>query len=60
MVSSASDLVRLSKSEIRVQSRDPAVSVLGHLMVTVVSSDVVQGGDFLTRLLIATGGVVTA
>jgi hypothetical protein len=47
--SSASDFVSASKSEIRVRPREPAVSVLGRLMVTAASSDVVQGGDFRTR-----------
>lgn len=43
----------------RVRPRDPAVSVLGRLMVTVVSSEVVQGGVFRIRSLAATvGGVV--
>ena len=56
--------MRSSKSEIRVRPRDPAVSVLGCLMVTVVSADVVCGGDFRIRSLpvVATvrlGGVVT-
>jgi hypothetical protein len=50
--------VRSSKSEIRVRPRVPAVSVLGRLMVTDVSSDVVHGGDFRTRSL-ATGEGVT-
>lgn len=62
MVSSASDFVRSSKSEIRVRPRDPAVSVLGRLIVTVVSGDVVHGGDFRTRsldLATAVGGVVS-
>jgi hypothetical protein len=36
------------------------VSVLGRLMVTVVSADVVRGGDFRTRSLAATvRGVAT-
>ena len=60
IVSSASDFVRSSKSDIRVRPREPAVSVFGCLMVTVVSSDVVLGGDFRTHSLAATViGVVT-
>ena len=54
-----SDFVRSSKSEIHVRLRDPAVSVLGRLMVTLVSADVVRGGDFRTRSLAAARGIVT-
>jgi hypothetical protein len=57
MVSSVIDFVRSSKSEIRVRPREPAVSVLGRLIVTVVSSDEVQGGDFRTRELVVTASV---
>ena len=61
MVSSVSDFVSSSKSEIRVRPRDPVVSVLGCLIVTDVSGDVVQGGDFLTRSLVVTlRGIATA
>jgi len=35
------------------------VSVLGRLIVTVVSTEVVHGGDFRTRSLAAVRGVVT-
>jgi hypothetical protein len=51
MVSSASDFVRSSKSDMRVRPRDPAVSVFGRLMVTVDSPEVVRGGDFRIRSL---------
>ena len=54
MVSSATDLVSSSKSEIRVRPRDPAVSLFGRLIVTVVSTDVVHGGVFRIRSLAAT------
>jgi hypothetical protein len=60
MVSSVSDFVRSSKSEILVRPRDPVVSVFGRLIVTVFSSSDVQGGVFRTREFVATvGGVVT-
>jgi hypothetical protein len=59
MVSSARDFVRSSKSEIRVRPRVPAGSVLGRLMVTLVSSDVVRGGDFQTRSLETVRAVAT-
>lgn len=54
MVSSAIDFVRLSKSKIWVWPQDPVLSVLGCLMVTVVSADVVDGGVFRTHSLAAT------
>ena len=51
--------MRSSKSETQVRPRDPAESVLGRLRIVVVSTDVVRGGDFRTRSLIATvGGVI--
>ena len=60
MASSVSDFVRLSKSEIHIRPRVPAVSVLGLLMITVVSADVVDGGDFRTCSLVETfRGVLT-